>query len=344
MGLWSRITAVALLCVFAVMGQNTAKCKSDICDPSDPSLVGLKLIMCGSGMPTPAYETARSCFAIQTHTDYLVFDAGPGSDDVLGTFNDTDNTVLVKNIFMTHYHSDHMGGLGTLLNQGWIGGRRGAGNLVTVYGPPGLNNIAAALRTMYGLDAHYRSTTKNANGTCVVGSSLDSLYFATQEVPLANTSQTVLVYSKNGLTVKTFLVNHVSAVPAYGYRIDYNGKSVVLSGDTIRNQNVIDHATGADVLIHETMNVTYALDHVEQLIAAGNIATANSFSCNVPGSHTSEEDLANIAYITDVKRLIITHIVPTPSDEDKRNIKKIIRAGHYRGDVDIAQDYDYWLL
>jgi ribonuclease Z len=59
------------------------------------------------------------------------------------------------------------------------------------------------------------------------------------------------VYEKNGVTITAFEVDHATAKPAFGYRIDYRGRSVVLSGDTRPTENLIRSSKGVDVLIHE---------------------------------------------------------------------------------------------
>jgi ribonuclease Z len=60
-----------------------------------------------------------------------------------------------------------------------------------------------------------------------------------------------VVYETNGVKVTAFLVDHGPVAPAYGYRVDYRGRSVVLSGDTKPSDNLVTFASGADLLIHE---------------------------------------------------------------------------------------------
>jgi ribonuclease Z len=60
-----------------------------------------------------------------------------------------------------------------------------------------------------------------------------------------------VVYDKAGVKVTAFEVDHAPVTPAFGYRIDYAGRSVVLSGDTRVSENLIRHAQGVDLLVHE---------------------------------------------------------------------------------------------
>ncbi len=59
------------------------------------------------------------------------------------------------------------------------------------------------------------------------------------------------VFARNGVAVSAFLVDHGNVAPAFGYRIDYGGRSVVLSGDTRLSANLIEKSQGIDLLIHE---------------------------------------------------------------------------------------------
>ena len=63
---------------------------------------------------------------------------------------------------------------------------------------------------------------------------------------------TGVVYEKNGVMVTAFEVDHGALIkPAYGHRIDYEGRSVILSGDTRYSENLEKHAQGATLVVHE---------------------------------------------------------------------------------------------
>ncbi|MBV9629724.1 MAG: hypothetical protein JO230_16630 [Xanthobacteraceae bacterium] len=59
-----------------------------------------------------------------------------------------------------------------------------------------------------------------------------------------------VVFSRDGVVVTAFLVDHGHAKPAYGYRIDHADHAVVLSGDTTYAPNLVAHAKNVDLLIH----------------------------------------------------------------------------------------------
>src|SRR5262249_24375152 len=60
-----------------------------------------------------------------------------------------------------------------------------------------------------------------------------------------------VVYEANGVKVTGFLVDHGPVKPAFGYRVDYHGHTVVVSGDTEPSDNLVKYARGGDLLIHE---------------------------------------------------------------------------------------------
>ena len=70
-------------------------------------------------------------------------------------------------------------------------------------------------------------------------------------VILAEDIDEKVVLDKGGLKITAFEVDHAPIRPAFGYRVDYGGRCVVLSGDTRVSQNLIRHAQGADLLVHE---------------------------------------------------------------------------------------------
>lgn len=65
-----------------------------------------------------------------------------------------------------------------------------------------------------------------------------------------------VVYEKDGVKITAFEVDHKPTKPAFGYRIDYGGRSVVLSGDTGFSENLIQYAQGVDLLVHSSPETT----------------------------------------------------------------------------------------
>ena len=143
-------------------------------------------------------------------------------------------------LFITHYHSDHVSGIPDVWLTGWLSppfGRRAAP--FHVIGPVGAKSLMSNLEKAYALDIKIRLEDEKLPP--------QGIATAVEEFDKDGT-----VYEKNGVKVIAFAVEHGAAIkPAVGYRIEYKGRAVVLSGDTRYEQSVIKHGAGADLLIHE---------------------------------------------------------------------------------------------
>ena len=160
----------------------------------------------------------------------------------------------ISRVFLTHLHSDHVVQLPDLLLTGWAGGRRGVP--LTVWGPVGTDAMMAHLQEAFAFDIRMRRDVDEhlpAAGISVIS----------HEV----TADSVL-FSERGVTVTAFVVDHGPVQPAFGYRIDYGGHSVVLSGDTRVSENLVRHAQGTDVLVHEVIDPQAIRDRPDHPSAA----------------------------------------------------------------------------
>jgi ribonuclease Z len=127
------------------------------------------------------------------------------------------------------------------------------------------------------------------------------------DVPDAHSA--VLVFEKNGLRILAFQVDHRPIVPAYGYRVEYQGRAVVISGDTSYSENLVRQSKDADLLIHDAM----AKDLVTQaagLEMIGQSRTAKLLH-DILTYHASTLDAASEAH---VDTLVLSHLIPVPSN------------------------------
>jgi ribonuclease Z len=204
--------------------------------------------------------------------------------------------------------------------QSWIAGRTVPLN---IYGPPkpvhftppkdasgeafgtlGTEDVVKEFALAYNSDAafrivHHGEDYMPAEGAPLIG----------HDIAKMGTEESVIVYDQDGLKISAFLVSHNPADPAYGYRIDYGSRSVVVSGDTVKVQNMVRVAKGADVLVHEGLSPAM----VEMLAAAldqdGHQRQAK-ITRDTINYHTSPVDAAGIADEAGVPLLVFTHIVP----------------------------------
>jgi len=220
--------------------------------------------------------------------------------------------VAVDKIFISHMHSDHMSDLPAIYSYGWL---FRYDDPLQVWGPgPGPNGpfgmaaVMPLLRLVWDTDVNVRSNFKQA-----------VLNFPPSGMaPIGTELREGVVYSNNGVTVTAFLVDHHPVAPAYGFRIDYRGKSVTYSGDTTYNTNLVAHAAGTDVLLHEIYGFPRA-------------AFPEFYDY-----HTSPEDFARVVAGTGAKLPVFTHIATGPGTVD--DLLTRTRAAGYTGPLQVGAD------
>ena len=206
-----------------------------VAPPSD----SLKVVLLGTAAgPLINLKQYGASTLVEAGGQRLLFDCGRGATLRLAQAGVPIGSIT--RVFLTHLHSDHVLALPDLLLTGWETGRRVVP--LTVWGPAGTSAMMDHLQQAFDFDIRMRRDVDErfpAAGITVVSHDIlrDSIVFA-----------------ENGLTVTAFLVDHGVVQPAFGYRVDYRGRSVVLSGDTRVSENLINHARGADVLIHESID------------------------------------------------------------------------------------------
>lgn len=159
----------------------------------------------------------------------------------------------VTKVFLTHLHSDHVIALPELYLYAWVQGRT---TPLQVWGPEGTQEMMKNLQEAFKFDIHIRRD-------------VDEKFPAEGIKAVATDIHQGVVYEANGVKVTAFLVDHGPVKPAFGYRIDYRGHSVVLSGDTKPSDNLVKFSQGADLLLHELGRFKQdpQLDGVARIIA-----------------------------------------------------------------------------
>lgn len=224
------LSAIFSLFLFVSSGQITANQTS--IQVNGPFI---KVTLLGTGNPQPIMERFGPCILVQAGSETLLFDAGRGCLQRLTQLHLSYDKLDA--LFFTHLHSDHIVGFPDLWLTGWlISGREVPLN---VFGPTGTDDMVKNLQKAFAFDIKIRvGDDKRAEE----GSKL-----------LVKEIQQGIVYEKNGVKVIAFKVDHHPDIPAFGYRIEYGGHSVVLSGDTRYSENLIRFANGTDLLVHEVI-------------------------------------------------------------------------------------------
>ena len=261
---------------------------------------GLHVGLCGAGSPFPDELRAGPCTLVIAGPHLLVFDAGNGASRNMGKMGFAQGQI--EALFLTHFHSDHIDGLGELLLQRWVqGGHR---EPLPVYGPEGVQAVVDGLRTTYQQDQHYRVEHHGADVVPASG-------FGGVAHPFSMDATGRMVVMKTpDLQVTAFAVNHGPVHPSVGYRIDYKGRSVVLSGDTIESPAVVREAKGADLLLHEALSPRL-VNALSQVAAESRQARLAQIFRDILNYHSTPEEAARSAEAAGVRALVLHHIVPT---------------------------------
>jgi ribonuclease Z len=264
---------------------------------------GLRVIFCGTSGPLPVRDRAKPCVAIQAGEAIYLVDVGPESTENLMLWRVPVNQV--RAVFLTHLHSDHIGDLGELNLQSWVAGRAAP---LALIGPAGVEKVAAGFNLVYAADHGFRKAhhEHGAFRFDLAAGKLEPRVIAMPK-PTASGLQTAPAYRDGPLTVTAVRVRHEPIEPAFAYRFDYRGRSVVISGDTRKWPPLAEAAKGADVLIHEAQNADMTRQFAQLLKGMGN-ARMSSLMTDTLSYHTTPVEAAEIARAAGVKRLVLYHL------------------------------------
>ena len=262
---------------------------------------GLHLYLCGTGSPLPDPDRAGPCAAIIAGRNLYVVDVGEGAARNIQLARIP--LARLDALFLTHFHSDHIDGIGPLMLLRWT--QASAQTPLPVHGPAGVEGVVAGFNAAYATDHGYRTAHHGARIVPPSGAGATALPYA---LPPADGSP-VLVFEGDGLRVTAFRVDHRPVSPAVGYRFDYKGRSIVISGDTDASAAVERNARGADVLLHEALQPRMTAALTDALAARGQ-AGAAQITRDILDYHASPEDAARSAQRAGVRQLVLTHLVP----------------------------------
>lgn len=260
---------------------------------------GLHAYVCGSGSPMPDADRAGPCIAVLAGKQGFIFDAGSGSIRKLGRMGFPMNRL--QGAFLTHLHSDHLDGLGELMLQAWMAG--GRSTPLPIYGPLGTDRVVAGFIEAYDIDRGYRIAHHGPEVARPGGFGGEAM--------IINTTGPEVVYQSGGVTIRAIPLDHFPVDHAFAYRVEYSGRSLVISGDTKYSQDLSKFANGADVLFHEALNSSMVGKIGESLEKRG-IKDGAKIMADIPDYHTSPEDAARVAQSSGVKTLVLYHLVPAP--------------------------------
>jgi ribonuclease Z len=294
------ITTIFFLVFFVSPGQNKIQH-----DTTNISKAIIKVTLLGTGTPLPTMDRFSASILVQAGGKNLLFDAGRGCLLRLGQLKVENN--MVDAVFFTHLHSDHIVGFPDFWLSGWLVSHRKVP--LKVFGPKGTRQMTDYLQKAYQYDIGIREEDDKA--------SPEGIKLVTTDIEEGT------VYEEDGVKVIAFLVDHYPIVPAFGYKIEFGGHSVVLSGDTRYSENLIKFAKGTDLLVHE---VAIASDTLKKTDPRYNILA----------HHTTPEQAAKVFTAVKPKLAVYSHIVRLyayPAEEILNRTKE-----NYSGPVILGED------
>ncbi|HEV2531986.1 MBL fold metallo-hydrolase [Phenylobacterium sp.] len=297
------LRALAGIAVAIGLGLSARPAGAQFAADSPPAPDGLRVILCGTSGPLPVRDRSKACVAIQAGDKLYLVDVGPEA---------TENLILwrvplnqARAVFLTHLHSDHIGEVGEFNLQSWVAGRPAA---LALIGPAGTEKVAAGFNLAYGPDHGFRKAHHEHDGFKFnLAAGLLRPRVIAMPKPSASGLQTATALQDGALTVTAIRVRHEPVEPAFAYRFDYKGRSVVISGDTRKWPPLAEAAKGADVLIHEAQNAEMTRQFAQMLKTLGN-PRMSSVMTDTLSYHTTPVEAADIARAAGVKRLVLTHL------------------------------------
>jgi ribonuclease BN (tRNA processing enzyme) len=274
-----------------------------------------RLILLGTaGGPRPRKERMSSAQVVIVNDVPYVVDCADGVARQLVTAGVP--LQQLRHVFITHHHSDHNAGYGNLLLLAWASGLH---TRVDAWGPPPLEKITKLFLEM--------SATDIDNRIADVGSVPLAPLIHVHELTAAGP-----VMQDENVKVTCALVDHPPMVPSFAYRFDSADRSIVISGDTARSDNLVKLAQGADVLVHEALWVPA----VERLAIRQRDPAL--FKKHMIDSHTSIEDCGRVAAAAGVKTLVLSHLVPVDDPAISEQMWIDAARPYFKGEIIVGRD------
>jgi len=267
----------------------------------------MKVTLLGTGNPRPRIDRFGPSILVEAGKETLLFDCGRGATIRLSQASVPFSSVTA--LFLTHLHSDHVVGLPDLWLTGWIMGRHVP---LQVWGPTGTVDMLKGLEQAYAFDVHMRRDVDEqipAQGAVLMGKDIGE----------------GVVYENNGVKVTAFLVDHGPVKPALGFRVDYQGHAVVLSGDTRPSENLIKFSRGTDLLVHEVFDP-------EAYREVGNSLTPEQRK-RVQDHHSTPEEAGKVFTKVAPRLAVYSHIVPPDVPDVLPHTRKT-----YSGPLEVGED------
>lgn len=269
-----------------------------------PESESLKVYVCGSASPLGKGQ-AQACIAVVTPEHFYLIDSGAGSTDNINRLRLP--TQRLQGLLLTHFHSDHIAEIYEVNLASWVQGRP---QPLTIYGPQGVDEVTNGVNAAYRQDRIYRT---GHHGEDLLAPALGVLEH--------KTIAPGVILEDGELKISAYVAEHPPIEPAVGYRFDYRGRSVVISGDGNVNGDTLKIVDGADLLLHDALSLPTVTALSEALGTAGQTRQSRIVA-DVIDYHASTDSLIELGENANVDMVAFYHLVPVPMNTVLEDIFK----------------------
>jgi ribonuclease Z len=282
----------------------------------------MRLIACGTGMPTSRPKQAASCWLLELgNGDKFIFDTGTGSAERIAALQIPYN--YLDKVFLSHLHTDHFGDLDALFVGGALAGRQ---KPLRVWGPSG---DTPERGTKYALEHLYKALTWDLDGRKGITDPRGYVPFEVTEFDYRGVNK--VIYQENGVTIRSIPAIHALDGPV-SFILEWNGLKFVFGGDTYPNKWFAKYARDADLAIHECFITVPGLIDKFKFTPQGALDVGTQV-------HTSPEAYGKMMSIIKPRMAVAFHFF---NDWDTApDIERRIRTT-YDGPLSLSTDYMVW--
>lgn len=267
----------------------------------------MDVVLTGTGSPIPDANRAGPSTLIKAGDTHILVDCGRGV--VMRMAGAGSMPPFLAGVLITHLHSDHITDLNDIMTMHWVMTQGNA--TLKVYGPPGIAEFVERQLHALELDVGYRIAHHDALTT--------GPQVAVTELAPGDS------FDINDVHITTAATAHAPVHPTIGFRLEHEGSSVALVGDTLPCDGVDELATGAGAYVQTVIR--------KDLVAL----IPNAMMQDILDYHSGVVEAAQTATRVKAERLVLTHMVPAPTP-DQYPEWVALAAAHYDGEIVIGDD------